>query len=562
MVSSLKLVLPLFAIIGFSTLVASFFRMALAPFLLIITAGIGVLEFLLALTGYLPQGTLVILYVGIAVFIYTQLLDYSRRRTAPVARDNISTSRYYFLFSAVIALFVWGMRFRSIDDYSFWGIMSKYLFVFNQLPTDNHYINDNFLTYIPGMSSFHYLFYTAAGRYSQFAGYLAQGIVLLSALMVLFDARAVRDSLLKIALVFIALTVGFGTIFARMEVDGYVAVYLFAIFWMIYKFRDDEQLGLLVFFPILFLSLIKEIGILFAIMSIIAFFVTAKKSKKNIVCSVLLLAGVVGLKWMWVIHCQHYGFHSFARAVTLPNALDALNPLNPYFHAVQWLFLKGVFLGRFGHILAWPNVVSYALIVLIWRVLMQHLKQESHVRAVKLQWVFLATIVIYLLMLYWLQALVFAVGHTQDHLLDFQRYFNMLLIPFTLFSVLIYFEERGLPHCQARKAPLSIAIAAIAFIFIISGKVERTHRYYLPQLIYPLVDRVKTELPMQGNWNLCLQNPPSPTYEVSMPLAYFFLPHQIILSPESAMMAQCDYTMEWSENNNIAQINIKIARSR
>jgi len=557
MMSNFKLILPFFAIIGFSASISSFFRMALSPVLLITTACIGVLEFLFALSGYLPQGTSVILYLGTVAFIYTQCLDFSRRKTNPIARDNITTINYYLIFSAVIALFVWGMRFRSIDDYSFWGIMSKYLFVFKQLPTDNHYIHDNFLTYVPGMSCFHYLFYAAVGRYSQFTGYLAQGMVLLSALMVLFDARAIRASLLKIALAFIALTIGFGTIFARMEVDGYVAAYIFAIFWMIYKLKDNENLGALIFFPILFLSLIKEIGVLFAIMSIIAFFITTKKSKKNILYALLLLAGVLGLKWLWVMHCQHYDFHSFARAATLPNALSSINPFNTYFHPVQWLFLKAVFLGSFGHIVAWPNIVSYALLALIWRMQARSLPQESRVCAVKLKWVFLVTAMIYLLMLYFLQALVFNVGHTQDHLLDFQRYFNMLLIPFTLFSALIYFEEKGLGYCQTKKAPLSIAITALALIFIISGKIERTQRYYLPHTIYPLIDRVKTELPRQANWTLCLQNPPPPTYEVSMPLAYFFLPHKIILSPDPTLLANCDYVMEWPENNNIAQINFK-----
>ena len=113
-----------------------------------------------------------------------------------------------------------GLTFCLIDDYSFWGTMSKYLFIFQQLPANDHFIIPNFLTYIPGMACFHYLFYFTAGKYSQFLGYFAQGIVLLSALMVLFDAEKIQVSLYRMAIAFIFLSIGFGTVFARMQVDA------------------------------------------------------------------------------------------------------------------------------------------------------------------------------------------------------------------------------------------------------------------------------------------------------------------------------------------------------
>ncbi len=136
---------------------------------------------------------------------------------------------FYLLSAGFIALFAIGLQFSSIDDYSFWGVMSKYLFFFHQLPTNADYISASFLTYTPGMACFHYLFYYATGNYSQFSGYVGQGAVLLSALMVLYDPKNQRQSIFRIAVAYIILNVGFGTLLARMEVDGYVAAYVFAI---------------------------------------------------------------------------------------------------------------------------------------------------------------------------------------------------------------------------------------------------------------------------------------------------------------------------------------------
>ena len=94
-------------------------------------------------------------------------------------------------------------------------------------------------------------------------------------------------------------------------------------------------------------------------------------------------------------------------------------------------------------------------------------------------------------MLYLLQALVFDVGHTNPNLLDFQRYFNMLLIPFFLFSVLVFFQEKTYQAQLSWNKPLPIIIIAVALVFIITGKIERIKRYYLPNTIYPLVDSVQ-----------------------------------------------------------------------
>jgi hypothetical protein len=581
--------LPFLSIIGFASFFSRYLTLPLAPLLFASTAFIGVLQFLLAMTNYLSQGSLVILIFG--TFLFTYYLF--------TAKENWRTIGFYLLFTCFIILFDFRLQFSSIDDYSFWGVMSKYLFYFNRLPTNSDFISASFLTYTPGMACFHYLFYYATSQYSQFAGFIGQGAILLSALMVLFDPKNLRTSIFQIAIAYIILNVGFGTLLARMEVDGYVAAHIFAIAWLLLTLRpaasprdpeillktrsqslqadrpgsrglaagrrdinatgrkgiktaEYKEMFLMIFFPILFLSLIKEIGLFFGVILTIAFFVVNNKSRKNVALSALLFVGLFGLKWIWLLHVHQYGFNSFSRAIHLPNAIAALNPFNTYFQPAQILVIKSLFLGRFGHVLEWPNIVTYAMLFYMWHKMSTDMQGERRQRAMQLRWIFVAAIICYAIMLYLLQAITFDVGHTFDHTLDFQRYFNMLLIPFFLFSLLVYTEEKIPQHQSSWQKHIPLTIMLIALTFAISGKIERTIRYNRPNEIYPLIDMVRKQLPDQEDWTLCLENPPQPAYQTTIPMAYFLLPKKVKLLDSPGA---CNYLLAWSTSTKIPMLS-------
>ena len=589
--------LPFLSIIGFAAFFSRCLALPLAPLLFASTAGIGILQFLFAMTNCLALGSLLVLISGIVLFVYSLVkldlrffytrlfkstksrgfdrgnhdaqtsvyvhgprgrsrgdstllkVKYKKLEDRVKRKENHTTAGIYLLFAYFIFLFDWGLRFSSIDDYSFWGVMSHYLFYFNKLPTNADIISASYLTYTPGMACFHYLFYYATGQYSQFAGFVGQGAILLSALMVLFDPKNVRASMFQIAIAYIILNVGFGTLLARMEVDGYVAAYVFASAWLIFK--NTRHGGLLVFFPILFLSLIKEIGLFFGVMLCIAFLITHTKSKKNLGLVALLLAGLFGLKSIWLLHCHHYGFTSFSKAIHLPNALAALNPFNTYFQPAQHLVIKTLLLGRFGHVLEWPNSVTYLLLFYMWHKLSIHMKIKNRQSAIQLRWLFVTVLIIYAIMLYLLQAITFDVGHTFDHTLDFQRYYNMLLIPFFLFTVLVYAEENVPQQQSTWQKHLPITVMFIALIFAISGKIERTIRNKRPNVIYKLIEMVHQQLPENESWTLCLDNPPQPTYQTSIPMAYFLLPNKVTLVDGAE---GCNYRMVWSKGTTLPKI--------
>lgn len=541
-----SLMLPFLVILGLSFFFSSLFNVPLSLCFFISTACMGVFLFLSALTNNLYVGSFILLCSGL-LLVGRQVQALFFREAKEAVKQQGLILGFYTLSALCLMVLALGLHFRTIDDYSFWGTISKYLFVFQKLPKDSQYIEPYFLTYLPGMACFHYLFYYVSGQYAQFIGYFAQGLILLSVLFVLFDTKHPRKSLLYMALAYIALSIGFGTVFARMEVDAYVAAYVFAIFWLLYQYRDHKALPYILFFPLMFLSLIKEIGFLFAIMGSIAYLLRAQ-NKRDVFFFCVFILSLLALKGAWFLHCQHLGFHSFAKKIHWNNALASLNPWNKAYQGAQKLFLKGVLFEKFGPNLAWPNLISYLLLAFIWRALSYAQSSFDYVWAVRLAQVFLSTLLLYLLMLYFLQAIVFEVGTLQSHLLDFQRYLNMLLIPFTLFSVLLYFEKKK----EAIRFAFLPAVS-LALLFIIGGKIERSVHYY-PAKLYPQVEAMKKNIPEDGNWVLCLENPPTPVYETTLPLRYFFLPHKVQLLAENQT---CDYLLRWSQ----AGVLIKEARN-
>lgn len=533
---TLRLFLPFLAIIGFGSFFSHLFRQPLSASFFAVTAFIGVAEFVFALTGFLEKGTFCLLLAGCFLLIYTGWMDFCSARQR--LRGNWLTIVCYLSLVILIAIFATGLRFRSIDDYSFWGVMSRYLYLFGHLPTDASYISDRYLTYTPGMACLHYFFYYAMGQYSQYAGYLGQNALLIAAFMVFFDEKKIKSSLVEMALVFIFLVFAFGTVFARMEVDAYVATCVFAISWMIFR----QKSAWLLLFPILFLSLIKETGLFFSLILALGFYICQNKSRKNLFFSAIFLAGLIGIKLVWVLHCRQYGFQSFAAAVHLDNALAVLNPFNPAFHGAQGLFIKKILTASSSRQLAgFPNLVIYLLMGAIWYFLSRNMDQEAYKTASRLKWIYLAGLAGYLMMLYLLQTIVFDSVHT-GKLLDFERYFNMLFFPFVIFTLLLYFQEK-MKTKQSMPPALFTGITSLALIFIISGKVERTLHYYQAGRIENLVGVIHQSIPSGNTKTICLQNPPAPAYDTLLPLAYFFMPQKIKLDDDGNT---CHYRIKWT----------------
>ncbi|KTD17788.1 hypothetical protein EAW55_09695 [Legionella jordanis] len=482
---------------------------------------------------------------GFSIFLIALLGKLSQK---PFDKEDALSIACFLLLAVISFAITLGLKFRSIDDFSYWGVISKYLFVFNRLPTSDNYIHANFLSYVPGMAGFHYLLFRLANQYSQHLGYFAQSLIFIAALLIVFEPKRLLRSILYLCIFEIVFSFSYGSVFARMEVDAYVAAYLFAICWLIYKKEATKE----VFLPIVFLSLMKEIGLFFAFLAI-SLLLVRKKSRKTVVIAVAATLAVLGNKLLWQHYIQAQHFHSFAPQLSLHSASLVFNPFNSYYQPAQWLYLKAILLANFDYLLKLPYLAIYIILFGLAYRLSQDVNSKKNIR--NLMAVFTLFAAIYLLMLFALEAIAFDLGHSTIEVLSFHRYFNMLCLPWLCMLIFLTLDSVPEDTFQRRGKALSVISLGLSLLFLIAGRIEREHRFYHPHQLYELKEIINNEIAQATKplWTLCLVNPPKPEFQLLMPLKYFFMPNPIVATA-TEKATDCDFVLAWPDPSHAGEV--------
>lgn len=267
---------------------------------------------------------------------------------------------------------------------------------------------------------------------------------------------------------------------------------------------------------------------------------------------ITLFSVLLGIKFIWKHHVGFYGFQSFSQGISVQAALAALNPFNAHYHFVQHLYIRKILFSNFDHLLKTPWLVMYAIITGLWCYLVKNYPQEK-TRVNKIMGCFTLFTIIYLLMLYCLQAIVFGVnaGGSNVSILDFQRYYNMLFLPWVGLTFFIALDIIKPQYAGLAKRVTTVTVI-VALIFLAGGKIERMKKFYqVPNLdkIYTLVNQKIPRL-HNKNWALCLTNPPQPYYQTSMPLTWFYMPNRVF-SPDKVSHSSCDINITWQDGNPV-----------
>lgn len=444
----------------------------------------------------------------------------------------------------MISLMAWDLQFSSIDDYSFWGTISRFLFVFNHLPENAQLIKASFLQYTPGLACFHYLFYQLADFYSPMLNYIAQDLILLAPLLLFIDRKQPWHSVITIMIIIITLYLAYGNILAKLEVDATVAMWFFAMLWVAIQPKKISIWTM--FFGLIFLSIIKEIGLLFSLFTVGVHYLCHRKQPGQLKRLMMLLSGIMIMKLAWLYHVNQFGFASFAERITMSKALTALIPGHPDYVKSQVMFLKGLLSSNFDHIIKMPFAALFILSG--WQIhrLLRLSRLKTHY--VLLFKAFFFLLPFYIINIYWLQAIVFRVGYQQTHLLDFPRYFNMVFVPFILSVLVVSLNTKPLRHLDNMKKWATV-LSMLALIFIVGGKIERIKKYYHPFDFTHLAEVIQTQtMDINKTKSICLTHLPDPDYQVLMPLQYRLMPNQI-KSIENQKSIDCGQILDFSELN-------------
>lgn len=497
---------------------------------------IGILLFIFAVSNHLKSGTLFLIYTGfvlIAIYAIDYTIDAGWNRRTDQSALPVKLFMALVLLIVVSFLVPLGMEFTVIDDYVYWGIVGKYLFLNHHLPDPNTAIIAKHLAYTPGTSVFHYFFYTLTGEYSPSISYFAQNILLISALFVVLKKESIKKTMILLCLLVILLTLFSGSVFTKLQVDYLLSIYFFAVLWIYFREQPTLLTILTISMPVCFLFLIKEIGFALGLLVLIIVFFDLvfykNLDKKFKVRSIILIAVTGGvlflLKQIWTDHCHMMGFLNFNTAVNMETIRQALNIF--FDENIQkgfYIFIKGVFIGPADR-LNLPYVFWYLAVVFFWIKIFRKESSNNKSRYARLLKILFVSFMIYLIMMYLFQIIIFKVGVNYDHAVGLTRYLNIFFSQVVFFTTLLYVDNRFLQNKVSNKAVFSfiLMVALVLGLSRIETSFRREDHYKEANLISK---KIEMKINKTKNNMICIV-PGTNDNHLGIKLLYHLLPNRI-----------------------------------
>jgi len=438
---------------------------------------IGILLYIAGLADFLHFGAMGLTWMGYTFFVFGAI-HYLKANGDPSLFPLSSVTVFAFLFvcSFIITL---GMRFTVIDDYVYWGIMGKYLWLNNSLPLSNNPLDERILAYTPGTSLVHYFFYQISDKFSVTISYFAQNIILISGLFVVVRKDEIIKSLYSVGFLIILLTLFFGSVFTKLQVDYLLSIFFFAILWIWYNDKEVFLKLLAISAPLCFLFLIKEIGFVLGLFLLVIILfdllfcsgLTVKEKLKPLFFVFMLGASLILLRQMWTAHCNELGFVQLNSPINFETMKGALN----FFGSQEVkngfiIFMKAVLIGPADR-LNLPYLFWYLLVGGIWYHLSKRFSFVETRRYRQLMVLLAAFLILYLIMLYFLQIILFRVGSFSDHTIGLTRYMNILFSQIVLFSSLTWFQY-FFPANRTKPTKILVSVVGAALLVVVASRAE------------------------------------------------------------------------------------------
>ncbi len=435
----------------------------------------GVILYLLAISDLLQTGTSVMILSGVVLCMAGCVHFFQTRHDRDYSFLLKGTGFFLVLTLAGFVLTI-GMSFTVVDDYVYWGSLGKYLFFFNHLPGPDCPLDPRILAYTPGTGLIHYFFYLLTGKYNVHMSYFAQNMLLICAVFVVVNPEEIKKSVIRTGALIILLTVFYGSIFTKLQVDYLVSAFLFAVFWIYINEKNPYTGFLSVSMPILFLFLIKEIGI------VVAFFILAAMladtlagrmhSGKERIWTVIFIgltaAGVFGLRMLWLRHINDMGFVKFDRAIQWDSIKSVLHIFSD---EKAWkgfvIFIRQVFAGGADR-LNLPYSVWYAVLGFLGYRIFKNTEAFGKPRLTAFFSITVLCLGIYLFMLYCLELIVFGVGVSSDHVIGFSRYFNIVFAGVVFMALVYFLDDKLLSRVQVSSRTCAVACASVMLVLGLS----------------------------------------------------------------------------------------------
>lgn len=462
---------------------------------------IGILLFFFAIFDHLQMGTSFLIFSGFVMSIFWVTIYFQKREEKSLV-PFFSVLSIFFVLITISFVLTLKMSFTVVDDFVYWGIMGKYLYINNHLPVTGNPLDPRILAYTPGTSLIHYFFYLLMGRYSVQISYFAQNLILISALFVVVKKENIKKSVVYICGLILLMTLFTGSVFTKLQVDHLLSIFCFSIFWMYVNEKNVHLRLLAISMPVCFLFLIKEIGFVIGVLILAVILLDLwmdhnidKKNKLRAMGFLILIVAVTFLlKLLWTHHVAKMGFVEFHNAINWESIKETLHVFsNDDIQKGFLIFIKEVFIGSADR-LNIPYLFWYGIVVFLWVKIYKTIQIQEKSRFIAFSGSAFMVLVGYGFLLYCLQIIVFKVGSGNDHVIGFSRYLNILFSPI-VFMILIAFFHTIVFQNREISRKICITLAGMGLLILGASRVEvYLHRENLDIQVKELSNRIENKI--------------------------------------------------------------------
>lgn len=387
---------------------------------------------------------------------------------------------YFILLCIGVMGFLWLISYHNnfvdFDDYGFWALRGKALFIDGHLPK----ANDSYghMEYPLACPIWQYFVFQSRSLWSISSAVWANNLLLIMPLLSIFLYKPFQKGLLLFAGSILLILYFSSGAFHLTDVDNLLATWVAGVLIAFYAYSHNKQkLNLLVFVPaIAFLVLAKPAGIMLALLLCVVMLIETHRKQglaQALKSSVLLFACVIvtKLSWILVMHYYHYPTtFDFSHKLIEASTWKALFwPSSKYDQSVRFVYIYSYLLRSHVAFALSAFVLTVGMVFLLI-VTRKYFKNNSAVPSQRAWCALFAFGVLYFFSLWIIQVTLFRPAESLNAA-SIDRYFRTFFLAVYLVYFIAFFSQLKLRPGQSQLMMAFVLLVVIIAPFFL--KVDR-----------------------------------------------------------------------------------------
>ncbi len=227
--------------------------------------------------GFLKLGVYIIYIISLLLYFLSIFKFIKTKKDNNVLKNTFTPA--FFMYAFTFLLLFWGNYNRvacNWDEFSHWADIVKAMYTINDFGT-NSLSNSYFKSYPPVMALFQYFIQKINGSFSEWLLYFSYQILCFSLFMPFLKDlkhKDIRKNLLIYILILMIVSIFYTDFYNSILIDAFLGILFGFIFSIMFINDDYDYLNIItIILAISIISIVKDVGMLFAIISLFVFII-------------------------------------------------------------------------------------------------------------------------------------------------------------------------------------------------------------------------------------------------------------------------------------------------